>query len=653
MEIGFKSSFNFIPEGPYSVPAADRKWLTDRGFEVGVHDLHHDGKLYESRSTFWEKAQRINRYLGDWGAKGFRSGFMLHELDWIHDLDVLYDCSTFDTDPFEPQPDPVGTIFPFWVPLRETNGAETDGDARGYVELPYTLPQDSTLFSVFQENTPEIWIRKLDWIAAHGGMALVNVHPDYLTFAGNRIIRREYPVEHYTTFLWYLKDRYAGQYWHALPAELAAWYRKEIRPRDALRPRRAKALPASLAKKRAAVLLYSYYPSDSRPRRAAEAMIEAGMDVDLLCLKEEPDEPERQKIGGVNVFRTPITRKRGRRLSYVWKYALFFLTSFVWLLRRSIWRRYDVIHVHNMPDFLVFAAFPQKIAGTRVILDLHDPMPELMKSIYELKDDNWQIRLLRTVERRAINFASLALTPNITFRNLFVSRSCTPDRIRIVMNSPEENIFDPASIVEAPVSASNGEEFRIMHHGSIVRRHGIDLLVRAVARARAAVPGIHLDIYGRHEPFLDEVLALAGELNIADIVHYHGAKTPTEIGRAIQSADIGIIPNRRSSFTETNFPTRIFEYLAMNRPVVAPATRGITDYFKPTELVFFEQDNLDDLVSKIVWIRENPSEAADIVQRGVNVYRHHLWSEEKAAFLGDVAEILGSGTSGSHLKQLS
>jgi glycosyltransferase involved in cell wall biosynthesis len=653
MEIGFKSSFNFIPEGPYSVPPEDRQWLTERGFEVGVHDLHHDGKLYESRSKFREKAHRINRYLGDWKAKGFRSGFMLHELDWIHDLDVLYDCSTFDTDPFEPQPDPAGTIFPFWVPTRQEDGANSTVEDKGYVELPYTLPQDSTLFSVFQEKTPEIWIRKLDWIAAQGGMALINVHPDYLTFAGNRIIRREYPVEHYTTFLWYLKDRYAGQYWHALPEELATWYQKEIRPRDSLRPPRAKAVPKFLAKKRAAVLLYSYYPSDSRPRRAAEAMIEAGMDVDLLCLKEEPDEAERENIGGVNVFRTPITRKRGRRFSYVWKYGLFFMTSALWLVRRSLSRRYDVIHVHNMPDFLVFAALPQKLAGTRVILDLHDPMPELMKSIYELKDDNWQIKLLRAVERRAINFANVALTPNITFRNLFVSRSCTPDRIRIVMNSPEETIFDPASISVTPMSSSNGTEFRIMHHGSIVRRHGIDLLVRAVARARIAVPGIHLDIYGRREPFLDEVLGLAAELNVAEIVHYHGAKTPTEIGRAIQSAHLGIIPNRRSSFTETNFPTRIFEYLAMHRPVIAPSTQGITDYFKPSELVFFEQDNLDDLVSKIVWVRENPSRVAEIVTRGIEVYRHHLWREEKASFLCDVAETLGSGTIGSHLEQLS
>jgi hypothetical protein len=115
MEYGFRSSFNFIPEGGYTVSCELRAWLDQRGFEVGVHDLNHDGKLFSSRSGFLTKAKRINRYIKDWGASGYRSGFMLRNLDWYHDLDIRYDASTFDTDPFEPQPDSAGTIFPFWI----------------------------------------------------------------------------------------------------------------------------------------------------------------------------------------------------------------------------------------------------------------------------------------------------------------------------------------------------------------------------------------------------------------------------------------------------------------------------------------------------------------------------------------------------------
>jgi hypothetical protein len=152
MRMGFRSSFGFIPEGGYSVASGLLAELTRHGFEITVHDLNHDGKLYRSKSEFSRKAARINHYLQKWGSVGFRSGFMLRNLDWLHELNIDYDASTFDTDPFEPQPDGAGTIFPFWVnaplPNIEVSGSsvKTARKRSGYVELPYTLPQDSTLF---------------------------------------------------------------------------------------------------------------------------------------------------------------------------------------------------------------------------------------------------------------------------------------------------------------------------------------------------------------------------------------------------------------------------------------------------------------------------------------------------------------------------
>jgi hypothetical protein len=226
---GFRSSFNFIPEGPYADPVEVREWLEARGFEVGVHDLNHDGRLYGSREGFREKAGRINRYLDAWGAVGFRSGFMLRQLEWIHDLDVLYDASTFDTDPFEPQPDGTDTIFPFQVRKPGVSGA-------GYTELPYTLAQDSTLFLLLGEETPEIWRRKLDWIANRGGLALVNIHPDYVDFSGRRTATC-YPSSLIRDFLEYLRTRHKGKYWNPLARDLATWYRKDVAPlQDATNP---------------------------------------------------------------------------------------------------------------------------------------------------------------------------------------------------------------------------------------------------------------------------------------------------------------------------------------------------------------------------------------------------------------------------------
>jgi predicted glycosyltransferase len=235
--LGFRSSFNFIPEGEYRIPHELRDELTRKGFEVGVHDLFHDGRLYRSRADFLRSAASINRYLKDWGATGFRSGFMHHNLDWIRELDVQYDASTFDTDPFEPQPDGVGTIFPFWVPKAGPQDHRTTGpqdhssvvslsrgpveSSSGYVELPYTLPQDSTIFLLFGERHPDVWFQKLDWIAGHGGMALVNVHPDYVRFDGEPPSRRTFPAEFYERFLEYARQKYGDCLWHALPRDVA------------------------------------------------------------------------------------------------------------------------------------------------------------------------------------------------------------------------------------------------------------------------------------------------------------------------------------------------------------------------------------------------------------------------------------------------
>lgn len=235
MSLGFRSSFNFIPEGEYVVSSELRHWLTDRGFEVGVHDLHHDGNLYSSKAAFGRKARRVNHYLREWQAVGFRSGFMLHNLTWAHALDVLYEASTFDTDPFEPQPDGANTIFPFWVPAPDGNGESRDGIplGHGYMELPYTLPQDSTVFIHLEHSTIDLWKRKLDWIAGKEGMALLLVHPDYTNFGGSGLDSDEFPADRYCEFLEYVKQQYSGQYWHALPKQVAT-YCAQFRPARAV-----------------------------------------------------------------------------------------------------------------------------------------------------------------------------------------------------------------------------------------------------------------------------------------------------------------------------------------------------------------------------------------------------------------------------------
>jgi hypothetical protein len=211
-KLGFVSSFNFVPERDYIVDKKLLNTLSINGFEYGVHGLCHDGKLFSSESVFLERAVKINKYLKEWNAVGFRAPAMHHNLEWIGKLDVLYDLSTFDTDPFEPQADGVNTIFPFWV--------NAGNYRKGYVELPYTLVQDFTCFILLKEKTFEIWKKKLEWIVKHGGMALLNVHPDYINFDNNSKLE-EFPIKYYEDFLKFVKSIYANQYWNALPRDVA------------------------------------------------------------------------------------------------------------------------------------------------------------------------------------------------------------------------------------------------------------------------------------------------------------------------------------------------------------------------------------------------------------------------------------------------
>lgn len=216
MKLGVRSSFNFVPER-YQVNSEIRSQLSKSGFEVGVHGLNHDGKLFQSKYEFEKRCTKINDYIQKWKVVGFRSPAMHHNLSWIHNLDIEYDASTFDTDPFEPQSDGVGTIFPFNV----TNELLK----REYVELPYTIPQDFTVFILMKDEGINIWKKKLDWVASKGGMVLLNSHPDYMCFNKSKPGMEEYPVEYYFNFIKYIKKKYSGQYWHVLPREMARFWK--------------------------------------------------------------------------------------------------------------------------------------------------------------------------------------------------------------------------------------------------------------------------------------------------------------------------------------------------------------------------------------------------------------------------------------------
>ena len=223
------SSFNFVPRR-YTVPESTRSFLKENDFEIGVHGLYHDGKLYQSKEIFKERAKIINRVLSDWGSVGFRAPSMHHRLTWNCLLNIEYDASTFDTDPFEPQSDGISSIFPLFVDQcsLDLNGDFSGFKFKGYIELPYTLTQDFSLFVLLQEKNIDIWKMKVDWIVQNGGMVLINTHPDYMNFENRKCKREEYPSQYYEDFLKYLTSKYVGQFWHVLPKDLATFVRNQF-----------------------------------------------------------------------------------------------------------------------------------------------------------------------------------------------------------------------------------------------------------------------------------------------------------------------------------------------------------------------------------------------------------------------------------------
>jgi peptidoglycan/xylan/chitin deacetylase (PgdA/CDA1 family) len=198
-EYGFRSSWNIVPY-KYQIDRGYLRELQDRGFEVGVHGYNHDGKLYLSKRVFDKRAPFINHALGEFGAVGFRSPAVHRNLRWLQELDIQYDASCFDVDPFQPMPGGTRSPWPFL--------------AGKFVEIPYTLPQDHVLFVILKEDSDCVWRQKVKWLIQHRGLVCALTHPDYLVRNGL--------LKHYRTLLEFLAPISKG--WHVLPKELARWW---------------------------------------------------------------------------------------------------------------------------------------------------------------------------------------------------------------------------------------------------------------------------------------------------------------------------------------------------------------------------------------------------------------------------------------------
>ena len=390
--------------------------------------------------------------------------------------------------------------------------------------------------------------------------------------------------------------------------------------------------------KRTGMVVFSQYPSDPRPRRTIEALVKEGMEIDLICEADE-NVPQREKKGLLDVTRIPIKHFRGGFLSYAYQYSTFLVVS-AWILAwRRMSKRYDLIYVHNMPDFLVFCALVPRLLGARVILDQHDPMPELMQTIFKKDEKSFPVRVLKVLEKVSLAFANKVITVNVACKRIFSERSCNADKVGVVMNAPDDSIFPFRPANAHPVRDSQAP-FVIMYHGSLVDRNGLGLAVDALALVGQRISKAELRIFGKKTPYLEAVMAKVKDLGLEDKVHYLGPRSLEKLVGEIESCDVGVIPNPLNTFTEINTPTRIFEYLTLGKPVIAPSTLGIRDYFDPGTLFFFDPGNAEDLATKLVDVASDRSEAVRVAERGQEVYRAHSWQQEKETLIGLVLAAL-------------
>jgi glycosyltransferase involved in cell wall biosynthesis len=624
--LGFRSSFNFVPEGEYRLPAELRRELTGRGFEIGVHDLHHDGRLYTSREAFRDSARRINSHLKDWGATGFRSAFMLHRLDWLHDLEIEYDASTFDTDPIEPQPDGATTIFPYWVPRPNPGTSPTNPSPQGFVELPYTLPQDSTLFLFLGHQDIEVWKTKLDWIAQRGGMVLLNVHPDYVHHGESRGIRKDFPSRLYSEFLTHLRDKYAGAYWHALPREMNRFVRESYPLGGPRRPRHA------------CMLSYSFFEQDNRVQRYAKALASRGDTVDVLTLRPaarngtHPPQAPYDFMPGVRVYHVQerVRDERGltdfarRMTTFFWKSSA--LLNALWKLRR-----FDVVHVHNVPDFLVFAAWLVRRRGTRIILDLHDLLPEFYASKFKTRQGSPLFRALLLAERLSCRFADHVIVSNHLWRDKVADRTGLSDRCTAMVNHVDTQPYLRLSAIRrTDVSLRNPSIAAFP--GGFYEHQGLHVAIEALPKVRRRFPNAEIHLVG-DGPERQRLLDLVHRLNLQKAVRILPSIPISQVPDFLAQADIGIVPKLADGFGNEAYSTKIMEFMAAGLPVLASSTRIDRHYFGKGEVRFFESGDPDDMARAWIELLESPETRASLVRKGFQYVESNGWERNAAEYL--------------------
>ena len=390
------------------------------------------------------------------------------------------------------------------------------------------------------------------------------------------------------------------------------------------------------------MLTHSYYLRDPRVRREAETLARGGYDVDVVCLGVR-GEPRREVVNGVRIYRIPLTHRRDSKVRYVFEYASAMVLFFVWISTLHLFaRRYQLVQVHTPPDILAVSALVCRVTGAKVLLDVHDPLPETLATKYTEKVSRWLVRLAEWQERVACRLAHAVITVTEQVRDALVARGAPAQRTAVVMNFADPRIFDRLVARAAAPQAQGGDgRATLVFMGTLTYQYGVDVALEALALVRRRVPEARLKVIGdgEHRPALEE---RTHSLGLDRAVEFVGMVPIDRIPEVALPAAIGLAPHRRDRLYDMCFPSKIYDYLALGLPVIACRTKSLEYYYGSETLAFFESEDAADLADRIVTLLGDADAVARYREQGARFLAGHNWHHEGRRYLEIVDALMGS-----------
>lgn len=375
------------------------------------------------------------------------------------------------------------------------------------------------------------------------------------------------------------------------------------------------------------MVVYSFYETDTRVMQYANALIDRGDSVDVIALRQE-GHAKYAEIGGARIYRIQ-TRKideRGR-FSYLYRILRFWLLAAIILTRKHLTKRYQLIHVHNVPDFLVFAALVPRVMGTPVILDIHDVLPEMFADKFGITKDALLFRALALVEKASITFSSHTIIANDIWHERLVSRSTKAEKCTTIRNYPDQTIFRPFA------KEKDRGKFLIIYPGSLNWYQGVDVAIRAFARVAAKMPEAEFHIYGSGAA-KPELIELVKNLGMSERILFPKPLSASEIARVMADADLAIEPKQaRSAFANEASSMKIMEFMAVDVPVIVSRTSIHAYYYDESMVKFFESHNDAELAEHILLLRQNEKLRAQLVANSRKYVEKNNWAAKKGDYL--------------------